>query len=279
MVRGCPPAHEDSVESFKRRVAIMEKNPYPEFDLGGRVAIVSGAGRGMGSHFAVALARYGADIVLCSRTRSELEEVGAEIRGLGRRVLIQQMDVLKNSEIQAMVEATVKEFGKIDILVNNAGLNVPQWAEEVTEEAWDRVMNTNLKGLFFVAQAVGRVMIKQKRGKIINISSQSGSVGLIMRAAYCASKGGVNLLTKVLAVEWAKHNVLVNAIAPTFLETPLTKPMLAQEDFRNYVLGNIPLGRVGKPGDVIGALIYLASEASSMVTGHVLLVDGGWTAH
>ena len=279
MVRGCLPAHEDSVESFKRRVAIMEKNPYPEFDLGGRVAIVSGAGRGMGSHFAVALARYGADIVLCSRTRSELEEVGAEIRGLGRRVLIQQMDVLKNSEIQAMVEATVKEFGKIDILVNNAGLNVPQWAEEVTEEAWDRVMNTNLKGLFFVAQAVGRVMIKQKRGKIINISSQSGSVGLIMRAAYCASKGGVNLLTKVLAVEWAKHNVLVNAIAPTFVETPLTKPMLAQEDFRNYVLGNIPLGRVGKPGDVIGALIYLASEASSMVTGHVLLVDGGWTAH
>jgi len=279
MVRGCLPAHEDSVESFKRRVAIMEKNPYPEFDLGGRVAIVSGAGRGMGSHFAVALARYGADIVLCSRTRSELEEVGAEIRGLGRRVLIQQMDVLKNSEIQAMVEATVKEFGKIDILVNNAGLNVPQWAEEVTEEAWDRVMNTNLKGLFFVAQAVGRVMIKQKRGKIINISSQSGSVGLIMRAAYCASKGGVNLLTKVLAVEWAKYNVLVNAIAPTFVETPLTKPMLAQEDFRNYVLGNIPLGRVGKPGDVIGALIYLASEASSMVTGHVLLVDGGWTAH
>ena len=257
----------------------MEKNPYPEFDLGGRVAIVSGAGRGMGSHFAVALARYGADIVLCSRTRSELEEVGAEIRGLGRRVMIQQMDVLKNSEIQAMVEATVKEFGKIDILVNNAGLNVPQWAEEVTEEAWDRVMNTNLKGLFFVAQAVGRVMIKQKRGKIINISSQSGSVGLIMRAAYCASKGGVNLLTKVLAVEWAKHNVLVNAIAPTFVETALTKPMLAQEDFRNYVLGNIPLGRVGKPGDVIGALIYLASAASSMVTGHILLVDGGWTAH
>jgi 2-deoxy-D-gluconate 3-dehydrogenase len=256
----------------------MEKNPYPEFDLSGKVAIVSGAGRGMGSHFAMSLARYGADIVLCSRTRSELEKVAAEIRELGRRVLIQQMDVLKNSEIQAMVEAAVKEFGKIDILVNNAGLNVPQWAEEVTEEAWDRVMNTNLKGLFFVAQAVGRVMIKQKRGKIINISSQSGSVGLIMRAAYCASKGGVNLLTKVLAVEWAKHNVLVNAIAPTFVETPLTKPMLAKEDFRIYVLGNIPLGRVGKPEDVIGAVIYLASEASNMVTGHVLLVDGGWTA-
>ena len=167
----------------------MEKNPYPEFDLSGKVAIVTGAGRGMGYHFALALARYGADVVLCSRTRSELENVATEIRQLGRRVLIQQMDVLKKSEIQAMVEAAVKEFGKIDILVNNAGLNVPQWAEDVTEEAWDRVMNTNLKGLFFVAQAVGRVMIQQKRGKIINISSQSGSVGLIMRAAYCASKG------------------------------------------------------------------------------------------
>jgi NAD(P)-dependent dehydrogenase (short-subunit alcohol dehydrogenase family) len=257
----------------------MEKNPYPEFDLSGKVAVVTGAGRGMGYHFAMALARYGADLVICSRTRSELEKVAEEARGLGRRVLVQPMDVLKNPEIQGMVDKAVKEFGKIDILVNNAGLNVPQWAEEVTEEAWDRVMNTNLRALFFVAQAVGRVMIRQQSGKIINISSQSGSVGLIMRAAYCASKGGVNLLTKVLAVEWAKHNILVNAVAPTFIETPLSKPMLAKEEFRSYVLGNIPLGRVGQPRDVIGAVIYLASEAANMVTGHILLVDGGWTAH
>jgi NAD(P)-dependent dehydrogenase (short-subunit alcohol dehydrogenase family) len=257
----------------------MEKNPYPEFDLSGKVAVVTGAGRGMGYHFAMALARYGADLVICSRTRSELEKVAEEARGLGRRVLVQPMDVLKNPEIRRMVDKAVKEFGKIDILVNNAGLNVPQWAEEVTEEAWDRVMNTNLRALFFVAQAVGRVMIRQQSGKIINISSQSGSVGLIMRAAYCASKGGVNLLTKVLAVEWAKHNILVNAVAPTFIETPLSKPMLAKEEFRSYVLGNIPLGRVGQPRDVIGAVIYLASEAANMVTGHILLVDGGWTAH
>jgi len=257
----------------------MEKNPYPEFDLSGKVAIVSGAGRGMGAHFAAALARYGADLVICSRTRAELERVADEIKGLGRRVLIQQLDVTRNEEIQATVEAAMKGFGKIDILVNNAGLGVPQWAEDVTAEAWDRVMNTNLKGLFFLSQAVGRVMIKQQRGKIINISSQSGSVGLIMRAAYCASKGGVNLLTKVLAVEWAKHNILVNAIAPTFIETPLTKPMLARDEFRNYVLGNILLGRIGQPQDVIGALIYLASDAANMVTGHILLVDGGWTAH
>ena len=252
----------------------MEKIP-SEFDLSGKVAIVTGAGRGMGYHIALALARYGADLVVCSRTVSELEKVGAEIEKLGRRVLIQKMDVTNIPEIHSMVEAAVKTFGRIDLLVNNAGLNIPQWAEEVTEEAWDRVFDINLKGTFFCAQAVGKVMIRQKRGKIINISSQSGSVGLIMRSAYCASKGGLNLLTKVLALEWAKHNILVNAIAPTFLETPMTKPMLEKKEFHDYVMGNILLGRLAKFEDVTGAVIYLASEASNMVTGHVLLIDGG----
>jgi Dehydrogenases with different specificities (related to short-chain alcohol dehydrogenases) len=163
--------------------------------------------------------------------------------------------------------------------VNNAGINIPQWAVDVTEEAWDTVFNINVKGLFFCAQAVGKVMIAQRKGKIINISSQSGSVALIKRAAYCSSKGGVNLLTKVLALEWAKYNVLVNAVAATFLETPMTKPMLAEKEFRDYVMGNILLGRLAQYEDVIGAVIYLASGASNMVTGHVLLVDGGWTAH
>ena len=256
----------------------MEKIP-SEFDLSGKVAIVTGAGRGMGYHIALALARYGADLVVCSRTLSELEKVAAEIETLGRRVLIQKMDVTNIPEIHSMVEATVKTFGRIDLLVNNAGLNIPQWAEEVTEEAWDRVFDINLKGTFFCAQAVGKVMIRQKRGKIINISSQSGSVGLIMRAAYCASKGGLNLLTKVLALEWAKHNILVNAIAPTFLETPMTKPMLEKKEFRDYVMGNILLGRLAKFEDVTGGVIYLASEASNMVTGHVLLIDGCWTIH
>ena len=256
----------------------MEKIP-SDFDLSGKVAIVTGAGRGMGYHIALALARYGADLVVCSRTVSELEKVGAQIEKLGRRVLIQKMDVTNIPEIHSMVEAAVKTFGRIDLLVNNAGLNIPQWAEEVTEEAWDRVFDINLKGTFFCAQAVGKVMIRQKRGKIINISSQSGSVGLIMRSAYCASKGGLNLLTKVLALEWAKHNILVNAIAPTFLETPMTKPMLEKKEFHDYVMGNILLGRLAKFEDVTGAVIYLASEASNMVTGHVLLIDGGWTIH
>jgi 2-deoxy-D-gluconate 3-dehydrogenase len=250
-----------------------------EFDLSGKVAVVTGAGRGVGYHIALALAKYGADLVICSRTVSELEKAKAEVEKLGRKVLIQRVDVTKIPEIDSMVEESVKAFGHIDILVNNAGVNVPQWAVDVTEEAWDKVVDTNLKGLFFCAQAVGKVMIEQKRGKIINVSSQSGSVGLLQRAVYCSSKGGVNLLTKVLAIEWARYNINVNAIAPTFLETPFTKPMFEKEGFREYVLGNIPLGRVGRPEDVIGAVIYLASEASNLVTGHVLLIDGGWTAH
>ena len=252
---------------------------FPGFDLSGKVAIVTGAGRGMGYHIALALAKYGADLVVCSRTVPELKKVGDEIEKLGRRVLIQQMDVQKISQINAMVKESVEAFKHIDILVNNAGTNVPQWAVDVTEEAWDNIIDINLKGLFFCAQAVGKVMIQQKRGKIINISSQSGSVGLLRRTAYCASKGGVNLLTKVLAIEWAPYNVNVNAVAPTFIETPMTKPMFQDKDFSDYVLGNIPLGRVGKPEDVVGAIIYLASDSSDLVTGHILLIDGGWTAH
>jgi len=257
----------------------MEKVSFSEFDLSGKVAIVTGAGRGMGCHIALALAKYGSDLVICSRTTSELEKTKEEIERFGRKVLIHRMDVTKIPEIHFMVEESLMTFGHIDILVNNAGVNIPQSAVDVTEETWDQIIDTNLKGLFFCAQAVGKVMIQQKKGKIINISSQSGSVGLPQRAAYCSSKGGVNLLTKVLAIEWAKYNIHVNAIAPTYIETPMTKPMLEKDEFRNYVLENIPLGRVGKPEDVIGAVIYLASEASSMVTGHVLLIDGGWTAH
>jgi 2-deoxy-D-gluconate 3-dehydrogenase len=257
----------------------MDRVPFSEYDLTGKVAMVTGAGRGMGYHIALALAKFGADLVVCSRTQSELEKVGAEIEKCGRGVLIQQMDVTKIPEVHATVEQSMEAFGHIDILVNNAGVNITQWAVDVTEEAWDRVLDTNLKALFFCAQAVGKVMIRQRKGKIINISSQTGTVAIPQRAAYCSSKGGVNQLTKLLAIEWAQYNINVNAIAPTFIETPFTKPMFEKEGFREYVLGNIPLGRVGKPEDVTGAVIYLASEASNMVTGHILLVDGGWTAH
>ena len=249
-----------------------------EFDLTGKVAIVTGASRGLGYQFSLALAKYGADLVVCSRTLSDLDELADEINDLGRNALKLQMDVTSLMDANNMVETVIDRYGYIDILVNNAGMNIPQWAEEVTESNWDLVVNTNLKGLFFCAQAVGRKMIKQNKGKIINISSDAGSVGLIKRAAYCASKGGVNQITKVLAIEWAKYNINVNAIAPAFIETPFTEPMFSDPEFHRYVIDNTPLGRVGKTSDVIGALIYLASQASDYVTGHTLLVDGGWTA-
>jgi len=250
-----------------------------EFDLSEKIAVVTGAGRGLGLDISLALARYGAHVVACSRTESELEAVAEKIRAMGRQAITVPMDVSNIGSIRPMVDQAVAAFGRIDILVNNAGINRPQRAEDVTEDNWDQVLNTNLKGLFFCAQAVGRVMISQKKGKIINISSDAGTVGIPGRAAYCASKGGVNLVTKVLAIEWAPHQINVNAIAPAFIETPLTEPMLKDPAFNKYVLENTPLGRVGQPKDVSSAVVFLASAASDYMTGHTLLIDGGWTAH
>lgn len=256
----------------------MTDTPFPEFDLTGKVAVVTGAAGGLGGAIATGLARYGADMVLCSTSPPKLDQVKAEVEGFGRRALVQKMNVAVVSQINDMVAAAMAEFGRIDILVTSAGLNIPQWAEDVTEEAWDTVMSINLRGLFFCCQAVGKVMIGQKSGKIINVSSQSGSVGLIKRAAYCSSKGAVDQLTRTLAIEWAKHNINVNAIAPTFIQTPLTKPMFEDPEFRKYCLDNIPLGRIGDTDDVVGGAVYLASRASDLVTGHILMIDGGWTA-
>ena len=261
-----------------QEVNTMESTPFSEFDLSGKVALITGAARGMGRQFALTLAKYGADVVACD-ILAELGTIKPDIEKLGRRALIQKTDLYKIPEIQTMVNEAVRVFGRIDILINNAGINIPQWATEVTEEAWDRVINLNLKGLFFCCQAVGKVMIKQRKGKIINVSSTMGSVGLERRASYSSSKAGVNLLTKVLAIEWAPYQINVNAIAPTFVETPLTKPMFEEKGFRDSVLGKIPMGRVAQTKDITGEIIYLASEASNMVTGHVLLIDGGWTAH
>ena len=250
------------------------------FDLTGKKALVTGAGRGIGKAVALGLARAGADIGLVARTESELNAVADQVKEIGRQAVVAASDLTVTADIPALVSGLAGELGGIDILVNNAGTNIPQDSVDVTEAAWDSVMAINLKSCFFMAQAVGKVMIEQGRGgRIISITSQTGSVALIKRAAYCASKAGLNLVTKVLAMEWGPHEILVNAVAPTFVETEMTKPMLADPEFREYALAKNVLKRFGTTDDVAGAVIYLASPAANLVTGHILLVDAGWTAH
>jgi 2-deoxy-D-gluconate 3-dehydrogenase len=250
------------------------------FDLTGKKALVTGAGRGIGRAVALGLARAGADIGLVARTESELNAAADQVKELGRRAVVSVADLTVAADLPALVSGLAGELDGIDILVNNAGTNIPQDSVDVTEEAWDTVMSINLKSCFFMAQAVGKVMIEQGRGgRIINMTSQTGSVALIKRAAYCASKAGLNLVTKVLAMEWGPHEILVNAVAPTFVETEMTRPMLADPQFREYALAKNVLKRFGTPEDVAGAVTYLASPAANLITGHILLVDAGWTAH
>jgi 2-deoxy-D-gluconate 3-dehydrogenase len=181
--------------------------------------------------------------------------------------------------IPETVDRALAELGRIDVLVNNAGLNVPRLAVDVTEEDWDRVLDVDLKGVFFTTQAVAKKsMIPRGGGKIVNIASIMGVVGYSYRAAYCSAKAGLVNLTRVLAFEWARHGITANAVAPTFVETPLTRPMFEDAAFKEDVLRRIPLGRLGTPEDIAGAVVYLASPAADLVTGHTLLVDGGWTA-
>lgn len=250
---------------------------FPDFSLTDKVAIVTGASKGLGYGVALALADAGAHVVVTSRSLERAVPVADEIREMGRDALPLELEVRSLESIDAMVEATTDRFGQIDILVNNAGINIPEPALEITEEHWDRLMDINLKGLFFCSQRVGQVMVSQNQGKIINIGSQMGFVGGKLRAAYCSSKGGVVQLTKVLAIEWAKHGVNVNGVAPTFLKTPFTAAMFENREFYEEVVGNILFGRLGEVEDVLGAIVFLSSSAADLITGHTILVDGGWT--
>jgi len=261
-------------------MAVSQKTISSCFDLDGKISLVTGAGRGIGRAVALTLARAGADVALVARSQNQLDAVAKEIQDLGRRAVVFPADLTQTQQLPGLTEKIVQNIGGIDILVNNAGINIPQDSVDVTEEAWDAIMNINLKGAFFMAQAVGKVMIAQGReGRIINVSSQTGSVALAKRAVYCASKAGLNLITKVLALDWAQYGILVNAVAPTFIETELSKDFLADPEFRQYALAKNLLKRFGKPDDVAGAVLYLASPIANMITGHVLMVDAGWTAH
>jgi NAD(P)-dependent dehydrogenase (short-subunit alcohol dehydrogenase family) len=252
---------------------------YPRFDLERQIALVTGAARGLGHDTALALAHAGADIALGLRDATSGDDLAKEIETLGRRVLRLQMDVTDLAQISTAVDDTVARFGRIDVLVNNAGIAPENPAENVTEPDFDLTCAVNLKGTFFVSQAVGRVMIRQGRGRIINLSSQAGFVALPGESIYCMTKAGISHLTKCLAVEWGKYGITVNAVAPTFIATPGTAPALENDAFRADVLERIAaLHRVGQPMDVAGAIVFLASPAASLITGHTVLIDGGWTA-
>jgi NAD(P)-dependent dehydrogenase (short-subunit alcohol dehydrogenase family) len=247
------------------------------FSLEGQVALVTGAAKGIGEACALALAEAGADVVLGLRTVSSGTKLVAKIERLGRRALAVQMDVSKTDEITAAVADAHRYFRRIDILVNNAGIGAPAAAENVREADFDATLAVNLKGTFFTAQAVGKIMLRQRRGCIINIGSQAGSVALPTESVYCMTKAGVAHLTKCLALEWAPRGIRVNAVAPTFIKTHGTKKWLDDAKFRASVNRRIPLGTIGQPADVARPVVFLASPAARLITGATLMIDGGWT--
>jgi NAD(P)-dependent dehydrogenase (short-subunit alcohol dehydrogenase family) len=249
------------------------------FDLSGRVVIVTGASKGIGRELTILLAETGAIVVPTVRAHADSDAVASEAQSHGLTVHPQQLDVRDVASITEAVSSIVAAHGRIDVLVNNAGLGFARAAFDVTEADWDEMMAVNLRGAFFMSQAVARTMVSGGRGgRIVNISSQGGLVGLPDAAVYCASKGGLNMMTKTLALEWARDAITVNAVAPTFIYTPGTAPILDEPKMRAAVLGKIPLGQFALTNDVAGAIIYLASDAGRMVTGTVLVVDGGWTS-
>jgi NAD(P)-dependent dehydrogenase (short-subunit alcohol dehydrogenase family) len=250
----------------------------PDFDIGGHVALITGAGRGIGHDLVLALATAGARVAAAVRTPGDADAVVAEAVAAGGEVAGVTMDVTHRASIEQAVEETVDRFGRVDILVNNAGLGTNHDALEATEEEWDELFAVNVRGLFFACQSAGRRMVEQRHGRIVNLASQAGLVGIPRHAAYSASKGAVIALTKVLALEWGPFGVTVNSVAPTFIRTPGTAERLDRPEFLADVVERIPAGRVGTTADVAGAVIYLASAAASLVTGTVLVVDGGWTA-
>ena len=247
------------------------------FDLSGRVALVTGASKGLGKAIALALAGAGADVALYARNREDLEAVKASVEALDRRAEIFCADVLDKQIIDESVKAALEAFGHIDILVNNAGVNVRKPVLELSAEEWDLVLNTNLKGYFLMAKAIVPHMLSQGYGKVINMASILGTVALPSQLAYASSKGGVMQMTKVMALEWAKQGVQVNAIGPTYFETPLVAQLRNDPQRFNFIVERTPMGRWGQPDELAGVAIFLASQASDFITGQTIFIDGGWT--
>jgi NAD(P)-dependent dehydrogenase (short-subunit alcohol dehydrogenase family) len=245
------------------------------FDLSGRVAIVTGTSRGLGQYMARALAKAGADLVLTSRTRESLQAFEAEVKALGRRVVSLELDVRRQESIERMAAEAEKAFGHLDILVNNAGCNVRKPALDVTWEDWNLILDTNLRGSFFVAQAVARWMIARGYGRIINIGSVTSVAGYAGLGPYGASRGGIRQLTMSLADDWGKHGVTVNCLAPGWFRTEQNKALYENKEWVEYLCDRIPVKRPGRPEDLDAAVVFLAAEASRYVTGQTLLVDGG----
>lgn len=247
------------------------------FDLTGQMALVTGSTRGLGETMAKAIAKAGADVAVCGRSETDLKRVSDDIIALGRRAKGFYLDVTSKKSIQASVELILSYFGKVDILVNNAGMNHRVPVLEYPEKMWDMVINTNLKGYFLMAQAVVPQMIDRGYGKVINMSSILGTVGLPNQIAYASSKGGVNQMTKVMALEWAKLGVRVNAIGPTYFETELVTQIRNDPERFNFINERTPMGRWGHLSELEGIVIFLASHASDFITGQTIYVDGGWT--
>ena len=245
------------------------------FDLAGRVAIVTGASRGLGQTFARALAHAGADLVITSRTPASLKPFQAEVESVGRRAVPLALDVQSEDSIRTMAVEAAKAYPRIDILVNNAGCNVRKPAVDVTWQDWNLILDTNLRGAFFVAQSVARLMIPHGRGRIINVGSLTSVAGYAGLGPYGASRGGIRQLTMSLAADWGPHGITVNCLAPGWFKTDQNAVMYDDPDWVASLIERIPAGRPGRPGDLEGPVVFLASDASEYVTGQTLLVDGG----
>lgn len=250
----------------------MNKQSY---DFTGQVAIITGSTKGLGYGMAKLLATNGADLVVNSRSCDDCEKVAEELRNTGRKVLAFSADVSKREQVEKMIDKTMEVFGRIDILVNNAGVGITKSSLDVTQEEWDEVMNIDLKGVFFTSQLAGRVMAKQKKGNIVNIASLGGVISSAKLIPYMAAKAGVIHMTKGLAVEWSKYNIRVNAVAPGYVPTPMTEPVLKDEKSYKILTGLTPMRRLGEVEEIANVVMFLASDYSKYITGETIIADGG----